>query len=235
MTEDTHYTISQLAEAAGVTLRTIRYYTTEGLLPPPDTRGKYALYNQDHLNRLRLIARLKNAYLPLGEIKGRLESLTAEQVGRVLHEHGGESRVAETSSASEYIANVLGNQQQLRQTLPAFAHEAPGYAEMRAPGGSDLEGPAAPAQLQPGRVELPPVPAPAPVRAGRSGSLLRRLVPQRKERTPSEAQPETGETWQRVTLAPGIELHIREPQPENTRDRIQQLVKRASELFRTDK
>jgi DNA-binding transcriptional MerR regulator len=58
MAEETLYTISQLAEAAGVTPRTIRYYTAEGLLPRPDARGQYALYSQDHLLRLQLIGRL---------------------------------------------------------------------------------------------------------------------------------------------------------------------------------
>jgi DNA-binding transcriptional MerR regulator len=70
------YTISELADAAGVTPRTVRYYTTEGLLPPADMRGKYALYSRVHRLRLQLIAQLKESYLPLGEIRARLERLT---------------------------------------------------------------------------------------------------------------------------------------------------------------
>ena len=35
MTEEFSYTIGELAEAAGVTPRTVRYYTAEGLLPAP--------------------------------------------------------------------------------------------------------------------------------------------------------------------------------------------------------
>src|SRR5438046_10688074 len=84
MIEETLYTIGELADAAGVTTRTIRYYTAEGLLPPPDTRGRHALYSTDHLRRLQLIARLKDAYLPLSEIKARLDQLMPEQLEQVL-------------------------------------------------------------------------------------------------------------------------------------------------------
>ena len=39
-TEGQHeYSISELAEAAGVSTRTIRYYVSEGLLPPPVGSG----------------------------------------------------------------------------------------------------------------------------------------------------------------------------------------------------
>ncbi len=79
MNKETLYTIGELAEATGTTPRTIRYYTAEGLLPPPDTRGRYALYGQEHIDRLQLIARLKDAYLPLGEIKARMEQLSPQR------------------------------------------------------------------------------------------------------------------------------------------------------------
>jgi DNA-binding transcriptional MerR regulator len=79
-TGEQQWTIGQLAAKAGVTTRTIRYYTSEGLLPVPLRHGTYAIYGEEHLLRLQLIARLKAAYLPLGEIRARLERMTAEQV-----------------------------------------------------------------------------------------------------------------------------------------------------------
>ena len=105
MREETLHTIGELAEKAGVTQRTIRYYTAEGLLPAPDTRGRYALYNADHLNRLQLIARLKDAYLPLGEIKARMDRLDAEQVEQLLAKYV--APPGPSSSAADYIAQVL--------------------------------------------------------------------------------------------------------------------------------
>jgi DNA-binding transcriptional MerR regulator len=83
------YTISELAEAAGATARTVRFYTAEGLLPPPDARGRYALYSNEHLDRLRLIDRLKDAHQPLNAIRLRLERLTPEDIASLLDEAPG--------------------------------------------------------------------------------------------------------------------------------------------------
>src|SRR4051794_29970824 len=74
------YTLQELAELAGVAPRTIRYYTTQGLLPAPPTRGRNASYSEAHLNRLRLVEKLKSAYLPLSTIREQLGSLSDEQV-----------------------------------------------------------------------------------------------------------------------------------------------------------
>jgi DNA-binding transcriptional MerR regulator len=65
--------IAELAERAGVTPRTVRYYVAEGLLPPPGGRGQRRAYGQEHLRRLATIRQLKAAYLPLHEIRRRLD------------------------------------------------------------------------------------------------------------------------------------------------------------------
>jgi DNA-binding transcriptional MerR regulator len=54
----TQYRIEELAGAAGTTVRNIRAYRDRGLLPPPRRAGRVALYDDDHLARLRLIAAL---------------------------------------------------------------------------------------------------------------------------------------------------------------------------------
>ncbi|MCL4562693.1 MAG: MerR family transcriptional regulator, partial [Chloroflexi bacterium] len=55
--------IHELARRAGVSVRTIRYYIEEGLLPPPGNLGRYSLYGEEYLDRLELIRQLKAAYL----------------------------------------------------------------------------------------------------------------------------------------------------------------------------
>ncbi len=45
-------TIGELAEAAGVSRRTVRYYVQRGLLPAPDGLGRGARYGEEHLRRL---------------------------------------------------------------------------------------------------------------------------------------------------------------------------------------
>lgn len=75
--------LSELAEAADVAARTIRYYVQRGLLPAPEFRGKDTAYGADHLLRLRAIRRLQQAHLPLDEIQVRLESATRAELERM--------------------------------------------------------------------------------------------------------------------------------------------------------
>src|SRR5215218_8644551 len=77
-------TLSELTAAADVSVRTVRYYIAEGLLPPPEGSGPGSSYSQGHLDRLRLIQRFKEAYLPLKEIRRRLSGLGDEEVRSVL-------------------------------------------------------------------------------------------------------------------------------------------------------
>ena len=73
--DDERYTLQELADAAGVSPRTVRYYIAEGLLPPPEPAGHRTSYTGAHLLRLNLIGLLKEAYLPLKEIRTRLAEL----------------------------------------------------------------------------------------------------------------------------------------------------------------
>src|SRR2546421_5706551 len=66
--------IDDLAHLSGTPSRTIRFYNTQGLLPPPIMRGRVAYYNQEHLLVLNLIKELKEQQnLPLELIKQLLE------------------------------------------------------------------------------------------------------------------------------------------------------------------
>ncbi|MFD9357756.1 MerR family transcriptional regulator [Streptomyces sp. NPDC060031] len=53
-----HYRREDVARAAGVKVRNLRYYQERGLLPPPRREGRIAWYSDDHLIRLRLISDL---------------------------------------------------------------------------------------------------------------------------------------------------------------------------------
>lgn len=63
------YKVSELAEKAGFTKRTIHYYISKGLLLPPDGNGVNSLYNDKHLERLLLIKKLQSEYMPLNKIR----------------------------------------------------------------------------------------------------------------------------------------------------------------------
>ena len=190
--------IHELAEQAKTTVRTIRYYTDEGLLPQPAVQGKYAYYNQNHLNRLELIRGMKDAYLPLREIRQIINSLSDDEVWQRLQKQpSGTSTVesgllaersgqASGKNALEYIARLMDEQS---------AHRPPGTA----------------------------VPAP---------------VAQPRVHTPSIGKPPAGlkrsheeETWQRIQLAAGVELSVRQPGDPDTTIQIQQLITFARGLF----
>ena len=64
-----HYTVDQLAFATGIPSRTIRFYQFEGVLPLPARRGRVALYDDRHIERLRLIGELKERGLSLRAIR----------------------------------------------------------------------------------------------------------------------------------------------------------------------
>ena len=63
------YKVSELAEKAGVTKRTIHYYISKGLLLPPEGSGVNSIYNEEHLERIQLIKELQAQYMPLNKIR----------------------------------------------------------------------------------------------------------------------------------------------------------------------
>jgi DNA-binding transcriptional MerR regulator len=77
------YKLEELAEQAGVSPRTVRYYVQRGLLPAPEFRGKDTSYGHEHLLRLRAIKRLQQAHLPLDEIQVRLHNAKEEDLLRI--------------------------------------------------------------------------------------------------------------------------------------------------------
>lgn len=80
---------AELAEAAGITTRTLRFYRERKLLPPPRREGRIAWYDEHHLARLRSITALLARGHTLGGIadlmdafeKGRDARTAAEVMG----------------------------------------------------------------------------------------------------------------------------------------------------------
>lgn len=60
--------IEELSERSGITVRTIRYYQTKKLLPPPEREGRRSWYRDQHLERLGLITQLHDRGLRLSGI-----------------------------------------------------------------------------------------------------------------------------------------------------------------------
>jgi DNA-binding transcriptional MerR regulator len=66
--------IDDLAQRAGVTVDTIRYYARERLLPPPTPSGRHKLYGKEHLERLARIRELQEQRFSLAAIRAILDS-----------------------------------------------------------------------------------------------------------------------------------------------------------------
>ncbi|MEU1472785.1 MerR family transcriptional regulator [Streptomyces sp. NPDC005761] len=82
--------IGELAERAGVTVKTVRFYSDNGLLPESArSAGGHRRYGPDSLGRLRLLRSLRSLGLPVREVR------------RVLDEEDGAGRVLEDVVAGQ--------------------------------------------------------------------------------------------------------------------------------------
>lgn len=66
--------IGGVVEAVGLSLRTIRHYDEVGLVPPSGrSRGRFRLYTDEDIERLRLIKHMKPLGFTLEEMRDLLE------------------------------------------------------------------------------------------------------------------------------------------------------------------
>ncbi len=195
--EDARYTLTELADLAGVTPRTIRYYLAQGLLPTVGASGPGAKYDDTHLARLRLIKRLQREHQPLADIRHRLEALDDAEIMAIAAEPG---PPPPSDSALDYIRRLTAT------THPdALARSAPARS------------------------------APAPLARAR----LMRFAPSEPavpaHDVTAEPMPRIERSqWERVSLGPDVELHIRRPLPRSTAKRVDRLVEIARDLLQED-
>jgi DNA-binding transcriptional MerR regulator len=67
------WTIDQLAQAAGLTVRNVRSYQSRGLIPPPEVQGRVGFYGSEHMARLALIREMQAQGFNLAAIAHLLE------------------------------------------------------------------------------------------------------------------------------------------------------------------
>ena len=93
------YTTGEIAKLCGVTVRTVQYYDTRGILVPTElSEGGRRLYSEDDLKRMRIICFLRDLGLPIDSISqllsesdpGSVISLLLEQQEQALKEEIGE-------------------------------------------------------------------------------------------------------------------------------------------------
>ena len=134
------YTTGEIAKLCGVTVRTVQYYDTRGILVPSElTEGGRRLYTEDDVKRMRIICFLRDLGLSIDAISqllseedpGSVISLLLDQQEAALKQEIGEQEKklqklselkAGLRSVSEFsvesigdIAYIMTNKQQLRR------------------------------------------------------------------------------------------------------------------------
>lgn len=81
------YSTKQLADLAGVTIRTLRYYDKIGLLKPTrNPNNDYRQYTQAEVNRLQVIRFLQLFEMPLSQIKQLLDGPTDQLTAALIRQ-----------------------------------------------------------------------------------------------------------------------------------------------------
>ncbi len=99
--------VEELARQAGVSVDTIRFYQGRGLLPPPERRGRLAIYGEAHLERLRRIRTWQEAGLTLAVIR-RLVERPERSADEALLEALATERLGERSLTRSELAAESG-------------------------------------------------------------------------------------------------------------------------------
>ena len=102
------YRVEQLGAACDVSVDTVRYYQSRGLLPQPQREGRVAWYGPEHVERIRQIRGLQKKGLTLAAIRrvvtGELDAADADLAAAVAAARGEKGEEAELLSLEEFSA-----------------------------------------------------------------------------------------------------------------------------------
>lgn len=106
--------IGEVADRAGLSLRTVRYYEETGLLEPAKrTDGGFRLYTDEHVERLALIRRMKPLGFTVQQMRELLDARDILQDTTV----GDDARESARRRLSEFAALAATASEDLREKL----------------------------------------------------------------------------------------------------------------------
>jgi len=181
MASQEEFDLQDLCRSVDVTVRTVRYYVQQGLLPSPG-QGSRPRYHRGHLDRLRLIKQLQRHHWPLAEIRRGLETLDDPSVASLIEPLDAGEPDASSPSAPREPAPGRGGVS--RSAWLASPSPTPEAATWRDAGLSDHD----------------------------------RSVPRRSQ-------------WERIVVAPDVELHVRRPLSREEGRRVERLLEAAQAIF----
>ena len=101
------YTTGELANLCGVTVRTVQYYDTRGILIPSElSEGGRRLYSEDDLKRMKIICFLRELDLPIDAISQILKEEHPEKVISLLIEQQETALSDEISEKQEKLEKL---------------------------------------------------------------------------------------------------------------------------------
>ena len=112
--------IGTAAERAGMSVKTVRFYSDEGLIPIAGrTKGGYRLYHQHVVEELHLIQNLRGLGLPLVTIGSYL---AAKREGACHCEQLKQSMREQQQAIHQKIAALQSLQQELSETMEGWVN-----------------------------------------------------------------------------------------------------------------
>lgn len=221
---DLRLTLKELAKASDVSERTIRYYIQEGVLLPPYGAGPASRYGLEHLARLSLVRRFKSALLPLSQIKQLLQELSAEELEAVVeHFHDELSKppvvVEMLEETKPRVATSVAPKPATDLTLENILQER----AFRPPH-----------QFDGGDIQVFTPPSDTELQSAQK-TLSEDNLAEHREKTAREGVLSFGGRWNRINLAPGLEIQYQEGGPQDTtegRERLAELVELAMRLYK---
>jgi DNA-binding transcriptional MerR regulator len=114
--------VEELSAKAGVSVDTIRYYQSKGLLPAPRRQGRVAWYDTDHLDRIARVRSLQARGYTLativrlvnGELDAADEALLGELAG---------SGLSDADTPPDQVASAAGRDPSRAGASPSQPHE----------------------------------------------------------------------------------------------------------------
>ena len=101
------YTTGELAKLCGVTVRTVQYYDTRGILVPSElSEGGRRLYSEDDVKRMKVICFLRELDLPIDAIAQILQEEHPEKVISLLIEQQEKTLTDEISEKQEKLEKL---------------------------------------------------------------------------------------------------------------------------------
>jgi len=126
--EDRRLKIGELANQTGLSIKTIRYYESRGLLEqPPRTEAGYRLYGPEEVARLRFVQRAKLLGLTLEEIRELVELAARCNEGEIVPRleevleaklEATERKMAELSAFRQNLLHYRERTEDLKDRVP---------------------------------------------------------------------------------------------------------------------